>query len=91
LRLKPMIAALRETGGAAVAVGEAEIVAALRRLCGAGLFVEPTSATPAAALDDLVARGAIQPRETTVVVLSGSGLKAAATVADLCAGPGFPG
>ncbi len=86
LRLEPMITALRETGGAAVAAPEDEIVAALRRLCAAGLFVEPTSATAAAALDRLLAAGSIAARETTVVVLSGSGLKAAARVAELCAG-----
>ena len=51
LRLKQMMQALRETAGEAVAVAEEEIVAALRRLCAQGLFVEPTSATAAAALD----------------------------------------
>jgi threonine synthase len=85
LRLKQMIAALRETGGGAAAIAEADIVAALRRLAGQGLFVEPTSATAAAALDQLAAAGAIGARETTVVVLSGSGLKAAATMAGLFA------
>jgi threonine synthase len=86
LRLRRLLAALDETGGGATGIAEAAIVDALRRLCGEGLFVEPTSATAAAALDDFVARGAIRPHETTVVVLSGSGLKAASTVADLCAG-----
>jgi threonine synthase len=85
LRLKQMIAALRETGGGAAAIAEADIVAALRRLAGQGLFVEPTSATAAAALDQLAAAGAISARETTVVVLSGSGLKAAAAMADMFA------
>jgi threonine synthase len=85
LRLREMIAALRETGGGAVAIPEAEIIAALRRLAGQGLFVEPTSAVAAAALDRLAASGAIAPRETTVVVLSGAGLKAAARVAELVA------
>ena len=85
LRLREMIAALRETGGAALAIPETEIVTALRRLAERGLFVEPTSATAAAALDRLVAAGDIVSRETTVVVLSGSGLKAASTVADLVA------
>jgi threonine synthase len=83
IRLKELIAALRQTGGGAVAVPEDEIVAALRRLAGQGLFVEPTCATAAAALDRLQASGAIAPRETTVVVLTGSGLKAAAKVAEL--------
>jgi len=85
LRLREMIAALRQSGGEAVAIPEADIVAALRRLAAIGLFVEPTSATAAAALDALAAAGRIGARERVVVVLSGSGLKAASTVADLCA------
>lgn len=84
LRLKEMLAALRETGGEAVAVPEADIVAALRKLAGLGLFVEPTSATAAAAFERLAAAGRIGGR--VVVVLSGSGLKAAAKVAELVGG-----
>ena len=83
LRLKEMIAALRESGGEAVAIPEAGIVAALRRLAGLGLFVEPTSAIAAAAFEALAAAGRIGTRERVVVVLSGSGLKAAAKVAEL--------
>ncbi len=69
-----------------MAISEAEIVTALRRLARQGLFVEPTSALAAAALDKLVAERRIDERMTVAVVLSGSGLKAASTVADLCAG-----
>ena len=86
LRLRLMLKALRDSGGEAVAVPEEEIVAALRRLAAQGLFVEPTSATVAAALDRLHAAGKLGARERVVVVLSGSGLKAATTVAELCAG-----
>ncbi len=88
LRLKQMIAALRESGGGAIAASEHVIVSALRRLASDGLFVEPTSATAAAALDILADSGAISGKETTVVVLSGSGLKAAARVAELLAAAG---
>jgi threonine synthase len=86
LRLKEMISALRESGGEAVAVTEAEIAAALRNLAGQGLFVEPTAAIAAAALDLLAAAGRIGARERVVVVLSGSGLKAASKVAELVGG-----
>ena len=86
LRLPLLLEALRDTVGEAVAIPEEEIVAALRRLAAMGLFVEPTSATAAAALDRLHAAGRIGPRERVVVVLSGSGLKAASKVAELCAG-----
>jgi threonine synthase len=57
--------------------------AALRRLARNGLFVEPTSASAAAGLDRLAQEGLISQNESTVVVLSGSGLKAASAVADL--------
>jgi threonine synthase len=83
MRLREIIMAVRESGGGAVALTEDAIVAALRRLARQGLFAEPTSASAAAALDKLVGGGAIRPGETTVVILTGTGLKAATTVADL--------
>ena len=83
LRLREIIGALRESGGSTIALTEGEIVAALRRLARQGLFAEPTSASAAAALDKLAAAGAIKASETTVTVLTGTGLKAATTVADL--------
>jgi threonine synthase len=83
MRLREIIGAVRESGGGTVAVTEDELVAALRRLARQGLFAEPTSASGAAALDKLAAAGAIKANETTVVILTGSGLKAASTVADL--------
>ncbi|MCK1616527.1 threonine synthase [Bradyrhizobium sp. 159] len=83
LRLREIIGALRESGGGTVALTEDEIVAALRRLARQGLFAEPTSASAAAALEKLSAAGAIKANDTTVAVLTGTGLKAATTVADL--------
>jgi threonine synthase len=83
MRLREIIGALRESGGGTVALTEEEIVAALRRLARQGLFTEPTSASAAAALDKLSDAGSIKANETTVVLLTGNGLKAASTVADL--------
>ncbi len=83
MRLREIIGALRESGGGTVALTEEEIVAALRRLARQGLFAEPTSASGAAALDKLASTGAIKASESTVVILTGTGLKAASTVADL--------
>ena len=83
MRLREIIGALRESGGGTVALTEDELVAALRRLARQGLFAEPTSASAAAALDKLAGAGAIKPKETTVVILTGTGLKAAAAVSDL--------
>jgi threonine synthase len=53
LRLREIIAALKESGGATVAVIEAEIVTALRKLAQAGIFTEPTcaSAAPPSTID----------------------------------------
>lgn len=83
LRLHQMLEALRDTGGATIAVAESDIVTALSELCAQGLFVEPTSALAAAAHTRLLESGRIAPEETTVIVLTGSGLKAASTVRDL--------
>jgi threonine synthase len=81
--LREIIAALKESGGATVAVTEDEIVSALKKLAQLGIFTEPTSASAAAALDKLMATGTIKAGENTVVVISGTGLKAATAVADL--------
>ena len=78
-----VLRAVRESGGSVVAVEEAEIVAALRELARRGLYVEPTAATAAAGLTRLLASGVIRPQEDTVLVLTGSGLKASAAIGDL--------
>jgi threonine synthase len=82
-RVAEVLRAVRASGGAVVAVEEAEIVDALRGLARHGLYVEPTSAVAAAGLTRLLASGSIRPGETTVLVLTGSGLKASATIGEL--------
>lgn len=81
-----MLAALRESGGGAVAVSEEAIAAALRELAACGYFVEPTAAVSLAGYRALVAEGALDERDHTVAILSGSGLKVSALTADLIAG-----
>lgn len=71
-----LLAALRATDGGAVAVAEDEILAALRDLAREGVYVEPTGAVAAAGLRKLRQRGLVRAGETTVVLLTGSGLKA---------------
>jgi threonine synthase len=78
VRLKPVLDAIRRSGGATIAVSEDEIRAALRRLAAIGLYVEPTCAGAAAAASRLIAAGRISPGETTIVLLTGTGLKASA-------------
>ena len=85
MRLREIIGAVRESGGGTVALTEEEIVSGLRKLARQGLFAEPTSASAAAALEKLSNAGSINARDTTVVLLTGTGLKAASTVADLVA------
>jgi threonine synthase len=82
-RVTEVLRAVRETGGTVVAVEEAEIVPALRDLARRGLYVEPTSAVAGAGLTRLLASGVIRPQEHTVLVLTGSGLKASATIGEL--------
>lgn len=86
LRLEFMLQALRETQGGAVAVTEHEIVGALKTLCQAGYCVEPTSAVAAAGYVSLTQRKVLHPAQTTVVLLTGSGLKTATRVAELLNG-----
>ncbi len=83
IRLPEVLAALRGTGGGAVMVSEHEIVAAMMDLARIGIYVEPTSAQVAAALAKLVGAGTITADQTTVLVLTGSGLKATPRIAEL--------
>ncbi len=83
VRLPEVLGALRETGGGAVTLSEAEIAHAALELARGGQYVEPTAAQPAAALAKLLASGAITPGQTTVLVLTGSGLKATPRIAEL--------
>ena len=83
VRVHEVLAALRRSRGGVVAVPEEEIGPALKRLGRLGLYVEPTAATAGAALSRLLADGTIGPSETTVVVLTGHGLKAAEKIGEL--------
>jgi threonine synthase len=82
-RVREVLRGVRECGGEIVAVSEAEITDALRDLAGKGFYVEPTSAAGAAGLTKLIQSGAITPHETTVMVLTGSGLKASQRIGEL--------
>ena len=65
-----------ESGGLIEAVSDTEILQAQIRLAaGEGLFAEPASVAPLALLVRLVQEGRIEKDSTTVVVLTGNGLK----------------
>jgi len=83
IRIAEVLRALRRSSGDVVVVAEEEIGPALAALGQLGLFVEPTAATAAAALNRLLADGTIASDQTTVVVLTGSGLKAVDRIAEV--------
>ena len=83
IRLAEVLGALRVTRGGAVMLSEAEIAAAALDLARIGVYVEPTAAQPAAAFARLLAAGTIGAAQTTVLVLTGSGLKATPRFAEM--------
>ncbi len=83
VRIAEVLGAVRRSKGSVVAVGEEEITPALTALGRLGLFVEPTAATAGAALTRLLGDGTIEPEQTTIVVLTGTGLKAAERIGEL--------
>ncbi|HEX6182887.1 MAG TPA: threonine synthase [Pyrinomonadaceae bacterium] len=68
--------ALRESGGTAVAVSDAELLAAVREMGSAeGLFVAPEGAACVPALRKLVERGEVKEGERVVLFNTGAGVK----------------
>jgi threonine synthase len=67
-----VLAAVEASGGALLAVDEAEILAGQRALAAMGLYVETTSASVWPALRQVLAE---PPAGEVVVMLTGSGLK----------------
>ncbi|MGH7051107.1 MAG: pyridoxal-phosphate dependent enzyme [Acetobacteraceae bacterium] len=86
IRLRAVLEALRASRGGVARLTETEIAAATLDLARMGLYVEPTAAQAAAAFRHLVARGAIAPDALSIVVLTGSGLKAGGRIAELLEG-----
>jgi threonine synthase len=83
VRDREVLAAIRRSGGAMAAISEEAIADATRELASRGFYAEPTSAMAAAGLRVFSERHVIKPDQTTVLVLTGSGLKAAATMAGI--------
>lgn len=83
LRTSECIKAMRESGGGAVMLSEEEIAEAALTLARRGVYVEPTCAQAAAAFGKLLAAHKIAANETTVVVLTGTGLKSTPRYAEL--------
>ncbi len=74
-RIKAM-SAVRETGGAFLAVSDDDILAAIPELAAAtGIFAEPAAAAGYAGLKAAAARGLVEPADRVVLLSTGSGLK----------------
>ena len=70
------LAAVRETGGAFLAVGDREILDAIPVVArNTGIFCEPAASAAYAGLVKAVECGGVDPDERIVVLLTGSGLK----------------
>jgi threonine synthase len=70
-----ILAAVRASGGAIIAVDDAELWAAFERLASGGVLVEPTSAVAFAGVGRLL----LGSSETVVVPVTGTGLKTVGT------------
>jgi threonine synthase len=84
LRGEAVLQALRESRGAAIAVSESDIRAALVTLVRIGYYVEPTSAAALAGLIRLRERALLSGKASSVVVvLTGNGLKTGGRIAEV--------
>jgi threonine synthase len=83
VRLREVLGALRETRGGAVTLTEAEIGQTTLDLARTGIYVEPTCAQAAAAFGKLLETGTVTPDQTTVLVMTGTGVKATPRIAEL--------
>ncbi len=72
---------LEHNGGIAVAVADGEILEAQKMMAETGLFGQPASAVPFAALRKLRRAGCISGESSAVCILTGSGLKYTAALA----------
>ena len=83
IRVDQCCQAVRASKGGAVRVTEDAISRATLELAALGMYTEPTCAQAGAAYHELLAKGAIQPGEVVVVVLTGAGVKATPKIAEL--------
>ena len=83
VRLNEVLGALRASLGGAVTLSETEIAEATLDLARCGVYVEPTAAQASAAFAKLLAAGTVTPEQLTVLVLTGSGLKATGRIGEL--------
>ncbi|MEV4706244.1 pyridoxal-phosphate dependent enzyme [Actinoplanes sp. NPDC049316] len=83
VRDREVLGAVRASDGAMTTVTETDIAAATRELAARGLYAEPTSAMVLPAVRAFRQAGALRPGDTTVLILTGTALKAADAVSRL--------
>jgi threonine synthase len=77
-----MLEILRESGGVALAVSDADILASLQDWAkNEGIFLSPEGATATAAYDKLIASGYLTPADRVLIFNTGAGLKYSDVVA----------
>jgi len=81
-----VLRAIRESGGTAVAVSDSQLTEAMRLLGREGILAEPSAAAPLAGLIECLRTAAVSPASEAVCVITGSGLKQPADLAQ----PGDP-
>ncbi|WP_041832406.1 pyridoxal-phosphate dependent enzyme [Actinoplanes sp. N902-109] len=83
VRDREVLSAIRASGGAMTAVPEEDIAPAMFELAARGLYAEPTSSIVLPAVRTFARQGVLTGAGPTVVVLTGTALKAADAVARL--------
>lgn len=82
------VLAVRESGGFAVTVTDAEILAAMREVAaGAHVFAEPAAAAAYAGLRKAASQGRVRSGESAAVLITGNGLKDAAAARKAAGAP----
>ena len=81
VRGKQILEAVRHSGGNLIAVSEAEIKQSLKKMCGKGHYIEPTSASVIAGVNKYIRQSTAN--EVIVSVFTGHGLKAGAKMPDI--------
>jgi threonine synthase len=76
------VKALRESHGFPVSVTDHDIVRNLRAAIGQGIIIEPTSAAALAATEQMINDRKVNPDETIVCMLTGSGIKTLTEISD---------
>lgn len=76
IRGSKVLLAVKNSGGVIIAAEEREIWESLQKVSKLGFYIEPTSAASTAGLSQLISKGIIKPKDSTVVILTGFGLKA---------------